>query len=164
MLLLAFPLKLYMLRPYSRDNLTDVQCIFNYRLSRARRVIRNAFGILTVRWQILLNIICLNPENTIAIVKAVICLHNFIMITDEEMSMPNALLYCPPNFVNRMDEENGDWRNIRRDNVAFVDITRLGSNNASQRAIEQRNILKDYFYHLSEKHRHHGNIIVLLKD
>jgi len=104
----AFPLKLYMLRPYSRDNLTDAQRIFNYRLSRARRVIENAFGILTVRWQILLNTICLNPENTIAIVKAVICLHNFIMITDEEMSMSNARLYCPPNFVDRMDEENGE--------------------------------------------------------
>jgi len=102
----AFPLKLYMLRPYSRDNLTDAQRIFNYHLSHARRVI--AFGILTIRWQILLNTICLNPENIIAVVKAVICLHNFIMITDEEMNMPNVRLYCPPNFVDRMDEENGE--------------------------------------------------------
>jgi len=67
------------------------------------------------------------------------------MITDEEMSMLNARLYCPSNFVDRMDEENGEWRNIRRNNAVFVDITRLGSNNTSRRAIEQRNILKDYF-------------------
>ncbi|XP_011868324.1 PREDICTED: putative nuclease HARBI1 [Vollenhovia emeryi] len=142
----AFPLKLYMLRPYSKDNLTDAQRIFNYRLSRARRVIENAFGILTARWQILLNTICLNPENATAVVKALVCLHNFIMITDEEMNnAPDTRLYCPPNFVDNMDNENGEWRNIRRDNVVLADLTRLGSNNASRRATEQRNILKDYF-------------------
>ncbi|TGZ47096.1 hypothetical protein DBV15_12172, partial [Temnothorax longispinosus] len=27
----------------------------------------------------------------------------------EEISMLNARLYCPPNFVNSMDEENGEW-------------------------------------------------------
>lgn len=133
-----------MLRPYSRENLTDEQRIFNYRLSRARRVIENAFSILSARWQILLSTINLNPENSIAIVKALICLHNFIMITNEEMDMPDARLYCPPNFVDHMDEENGEWRFIREDNF-LADITRLGSNNASRRATEQRNILKDYF-------------------
>lgn len=66
------------------------------------------------------------------------------MITDEEMSMPNARLYCPANFVDNMDEENGEWRNIRRD-VSLDDVTRLGSNNASRTATEQRNILKNYF-------------------
>lgn len=141
----AFPLTLYMLRPYAKDNLTDGQRIFNYRLSRARRVIENTFGILTARWQILVHTICLNTENAIAVIKALICLHNFIMITDEEMSMPNARLYCPPNFVDSMDNENGEWRNMRKDNVTFVDITRLGSNNASERAKTQRTILKNYF-------------------
>lgn len=140
----AFPLKLYMLRPYARDHLTDEQRIFNYRLSRARRVIENTFGILTVRWQILLNTICLNPENVTAIVKALVCLYNYIMITNEEISMPSARLYCPLNFVDSMDEDNGEWRNIRG-NVSLDDITRLGSNNASRRATEQRNILKNYF-------------------
>lgn len=135
-----------MLRSYSKDNLTDAQRIFNYRLCRARRIIENAFGILTARWQILHSTICLNPENAIAIVKALICLHNFIMITDEEMSeMPNARLYCPPNFVDHMDQENGEWRNNIGNNVVLDDITRFGSNNASRRATEQRDILKDYF-------------------
>ncbi|RLU25467.1 hypothetical protein DMN91_001623 [Ooceraea biroi] len=45
-----FPLRLNLLRPYARKNLLGIaQKVFNYRFSRARRVIENAFGILTTR-------------------------------------------------------------------------------------------------------------------
>ena len=42
----GFPLRCDLMRSFARNTLTNERCIFNYRLSRARRVVENAFGIL----------------------------------------------------------------------------------------------------------------------
>uniref|UniRef100_A0A8B9HI78 DDE Tnp4 domain-containing protein n=1 Tax=Astyanax mexicanus TaxID=7994 RepID=A0A8B9HI78_ASTMX len=72
----AFSLRTHMMKPYGAKNLTREERIFNYRLSRGRRVVENAFGILANRFQVLLTTMSHHPENVRLIVKACILLHN----------------------------------------------------------------------------------------
>lgn len=74
----AFPSEEHLVRPYPGDNLTMEERVFNYRLSRARRVSENAFGILANRWRLYHRKIPLQPENVDKVVKATCVLHNML--------------------------------------------------------------------------------------
>ena len=72
----AFPLREHMLKPYSARYLNQDQLVFNYRMSRARRVVENLFGIMAHRFRCLLTTLEVTPENAISISKACLTLHN----------------------------------------------------------------------------------------
>ena len=72
----AFPLSHYMTKPYPQKNLCSDKRIFNYRLSRARRISENAFGILAKRWRVFRKPFLLKPEKVKLITY--FCLYKYI--------------------------------------------------------------------------------------
>jgi len=83
----AFPLKPYLMRPSPGHKFTHQKRIFNYRLSRARMVVENAFGILASRWRIFHRRINLHPRNVDTVVVASCILHNFLLSPSENQRL-----------------------------------------------------------------------------
>ena len=98
------------MRPYSGKALTsETLKIFNYRLSRARRVIENSFGILVARWRVFQKPIDAKPERVEKIILAAIVLHNYLKQTDNACYTPNGFVDSKNNSGNIMP---GQWRSI----------------------------------------------------
>jgi DDE superfamily endonuclease len=77
----AFPLKSYIMKPYNARSInSNHRRVFNYRLSRARRVVENAFGIMANRFRVFLNRIPMCPRKVQIVVLAACVLHNFLRV------------------------------------------------------------------------------------
>lgn len=103
----AFPLSNNLMKPYPQRNLSKEKRIFNYRLSRARRIIENTFGILASRFRILLKTINLCPEKTTIIVRACCHLHNFLRKHKMEIFLEETL---DIENISTGEVEPGSWR------------------------------------------------------
>lgn len=132
----AFALRHYMMKPYPLRSLTDDERIYNYRLSRARRTIENAFGIMANRFRVFHTPICLRPDNVEAVVMGACVLHN--MLRNRVLSASSLSDAEDPNTHNMVD---GDWRNDPPVGTPLPSIH--GRANAAI-AIAQRNYLKKY--------------------
>jgi len=141
----GFPLKTYLMRPYAKRNLhSNEQKIFNYRLSRARRVVENAFGILVARWRILQKPIALKLNTVEKIVQAVTCLHNYIIITNLQNNY-----YFHEGMIDR-EAANGElipgsWRTEIEENGFIHPLGRVGANTGTVALMRQRETLTRYF-------------------
>ena len=134
----AFSLTSTMMKPYPQRLLDKPKRIFNYRLSRARRVVENAFGILTSRFRVFLTTIRLQPEKVTYLILAGCCLHNFLVETNKH------------TYTSACDVENAN-HNVRpgswRSDQALTSI-QPGTNhtrNPTSNAKEQRKLMTNYF-------------------
>lgn len=135
-----FPLKPYMMKPYPGDNLTLAQKVFNYRLSRARRIVENAFGILVSRFRIFQKPIATDVNTVDKIVLAACALHNWL----RKEKRNNYITHCD---VDRDDIKarniiHGTWRT---ETTGLENLCRQGSNHPSISAVQKRETIKDYF-------------------
>lgn len=78
----AFSLHTNLLRPYPGRGLNDKRRVFNYRLSRARRTVECAFGVLSNKWRVLHTPLLVEPDFADEIIKACCILHNYVRQRD----------------------------------------------------------------------------------
>lgn len=149
----AFPLKPYLMKPYPfrkvMNNLHDgaeederrKQRIFDYRLSRARRLSENAFGVLATRFQVFYTAMRLSPENATKVTLAAIALHNFLMTKRDQA-------FNPRGYIDSEDPQTGaitlgQWRNVPQQ--ILLDGVRIApANRYGQKAADIRDEIKEY--------------------
>lgn len=140
-------MKRYLIVPFSRiRHLNPMQRVFNYRQSRARRIIEYAFGLMQEKWRVFGKPIGLNVLTCEKIVLAVACIHNFL-ITEELQLEENQRRYIPDND----DHDNGNHDGAENDDEDDNDGAgqqNIGPNQIAARAI--RTTLMNYFVNEGE--------------
>lgn len=132
----AFSLSENMMKPYSTNNLTQEQRVFNYRLSRARRTIENVFGILSTKWRIFRTTIKANVSTVESIIESSVCLHNWLR-QDENSG------YITPGLVDSDINGRtvfGSWR--REESLTCLERTQINPTFAAKKI---REILTAHF-------------------
>lgn len=136
----AFALKPYLMKPYPFRNQPGINRIYNYRLSRARRIVENVFGILASRFRILRKPITLAPEKVKIYTTTICVLHNFLMSRKESVN-----IYAPAGTFDDENEENGNWRNESLPGGNLLPLQNDNAHNYSVMAKEIREEFRDYF-------------------
>jgi hypothetical protein len=120
----AFPLKENIMKPYPGTlGKSSKKRILNYRLSRARRVVENSFGIISAVFRVFRKPLLLEPEKAKLITLA--CTHLYNFLRKNSASRSN---YTPLGSFDQEDLEGGMTipGNWRKDKFNLTSIT--GSN------------------------------------
>ncbi|XP_073318399.1 uncharacterized protein [Pagrus major] len=123
----AFPMKTFLLRPYPGRRLPEDRRVFNYRLSRARRIVENAFGILSQCWRVYQRRLQVSPDTADSIIKATCILTNYLRGADGTQSA---------------DVDDGS---DAVDGSGLGAIRSLRGNRASAEALRVRDTFRQYF-------------------
>ncbi|CAK1592743.1 unnamed protein product [Parnassius mnemosyne] len=138
----AFPLTENICKPYTVDlNIGSPKRVCNYRISRARRIVENSFGILASIFRILHTTINVEMKDVQNIVVACAYLHNFL-----RRNTRGKALYSPPGTFDREDIDlgtmiHGSWQ---ADGERLTDLRVLGRN-STMRAKAIRDEFIHYF-------------------
>jgi hypothetical protein len=135
----AFPLSENLMKVYPGQHPKgSKEQIFNYRISRARRVIENVFGLASSVFRVHRKPVLLEPEKAQLVVMPIACLHNFLRRSN---------LYAPGTFGY---EENGrvtegSWRAMSNENMTSLFPIRKIARKPTLKAEEIREEIAAYF-------------------
>lgn len=88
----AFALKPYIMKPFNFRGQDRAEHIFNYRLSRARRMVESTFGVMASRFRLLRTNIELSEKNVKFCILAICALHNWILTMNPNDSITREIL------------------------------------------------------------------------
>jgi len=112
--------------------MTKSYLIIEYRLSRARRIVENAFGILASRFRIFHKPISTRLEVTDKLIRTACTLHNWLRMT-------SGITYLGSGTVDVEDENTGEiFEGIWRRDFSMPSIVNTGSNHSDRQARELR--------------------------
>lgn len=135
----AFALAKNILKPYSGDfQKGSHQRVFNYRLSRARRMVENVFGIISAIFRVLRKPMLLEPAKAQVIVLAIIHLHNHLRKCSKNFYMPEEIM----DFEEYGVLTEGSWR--RDSNMTSMIPLRSIPKRSSAELQKIRDELADY--------------------
>nr|CAI5822371.1 unnamed protein product [Callosobruchus analis] len=159
----AFPLEEHIMKPYPGSHQEDsIERIFNYRLSRARRVVENAFGILSVVFRVLRKPMLLEPHKAAKVVLACIYLHNYL-----RRSKSSRNIYTRQDtFDQEIDGKiiQGSWRQEREANpTSLLPIRNIPRKSAGV-SKDNRKQFAEYFKTLPQGEQEWLNIAKQFND
>ena len=104
----AFPLLQNLMRPYPSGNLTGEKNFFNYRLSRARRIVEYAFGIMASRFCCFHRPLMRTTKYVTVVVRAAVVIHNFLRreVGSQYMEIASEIQSCN----NQATQPKSMWR------------------------------------------------------
>ncbi|KAF8788888.1 putative nuclease HARBI1 like protein [Argiope bruennichi] len=139
----AFALSRHMMKPYPGNfEKGSTERIFNYRLSRASRVVENVFGIMASVFRVFRKPMALQPDKVSDVTLACVLLHNFM-----RKSASSTSSYSPPGtFDTEADGEvvPGSWRNDQSGMTSFMPLKKA-PRKSGQGTKATRNCFAEYF-------------------
>lgn len=101
----GFGLEDYLLVPFSRmRNLLPEMRLFNYRQSRARRIIECAFGLLKIKWKAFEKPLGFSVPHSEIVIMSVLCLHNYLITIEMNEPVENQRYLMNPEDIDIQED------------------------------------------------------------
>lgn len=141
----AFALGRNIMKPFPQRDLSRDRKIYNYRLSRARRIIENVFGILVARFGVFQKPLGLKLENIEKVVFACCVLHNFLRFRSSALK---TCLYIHDDDIDSDNFNEGITRlglRATQNNDCVANLKKGANRNTSADVIAIRENFLNYF-------------------
>lgn len=144
----AFALGMNIMKPYpGNHDINSPERKFNKKLSSARVIVENTFGILSSKFRVFKSPIELSPEKASVVTMTCILLHNYL-----KRSNTSSRIYCQPGTIDVYDDNGnmnqpGSWRQEITSNNAIQNLPQVARRPAAN-AAQVREEFKKYFFSL----------------